>query len=100
MKEMIITKHLLESLDIEINYGDSEEAYICKLNEILQERIGAEITRSLNDKQLKELIDLQSSGDDLALQAWLASNVPELKDIVDDEVDILLGQISENAKDV
>lgn len=100
MKEMIITKHLLESLDIEINYGDSEEAYICKLNEILQERIGAEITRSLNDKQLKELIDLQSSGDDLALQAWLVNNVPELKDIVDDEVDILLGQISENAKDV
>lgn len=100
MKEIIITKHLLESLDIEINYGDSEEAYICKLNEILQERIGAEITRSLNDKQLKELIDLQSGGDDLALQAWLVNNVPELKDIVDDEVDILLGQISENAKDV
>lgn len=67
------------------------------LNDQLEERIGAEITASLDDEKLNELLDLQDKGDDEALGDWLEKNVPELQKIAEDERDILLGDLAENS---
>lgn len=61
----------------------------------LDERITNEIVAELDDEQLAQLKSLQeSSEDDLA--AWLKENVPALKEIIEDETAILLGEIAEH----
>lgn len=93
--EAIITKQLLASVGITIP-ADQEQTFIEHLNRTLQERIGTEITDSLEDAQLEELVELQQSDDEAAVQTWLKTNVPELDDIIKDEIDVLLGEIAEN----
>jgi len=70
------------------------------LNDQLEERIGAEITASLDDEKLNELLDLQEKGDDEAIGDWLETNVPELQKIAEDERDILLGDLTENSNGI
>ncbi len=89
----IITKELIESLNINLS-GQDAETLLTHLNETLQERVGAEITESLGDEQLKDLLDVQEKGDNQAVAVWLQANVPELEAIVQDEVDILLGEVA------
>lgn len=91
-----ITKALLDSAGISVKPED-EATLLDHLNTTLQERVGLEITDSLDDEQLEALATLQENGGAEAVQQWLTDNVPELGDIVKDEIDILLGEIAENA---
>lgn len=70
------------------------------LNEELEERIGEEITNTLDDEKLEALVQLQENGTDEEVSNWLQANVPELEQIVQDEIDILLGEIAENAEEL
>lgn len=90
-----ITKKLLLSVGINLD-ANEEEKLLVHLNETLEERVGIEITDSLDDNQLEELAKLQESGDDEATQAWMTINVPDLHEIIKDEIDILLGEIADN----
>ena len=90
-----ITKKLLLSVGINLD-ANEEENLLVHLNETLEERVGIEITDSLDDNQLEELAKLQESGDDEATQAWMTTNVPDLHEIIKDEIDILLGEIADN----
>lgn len=90
-----ITKKLLLSVGINLD-ANEEEKLLVHLNETLEERVGIEITDSLDDNQLEELAKLQESGDDEATQAWMTTNVPDLHEIIKDEIDILLGEIADN----
>jgi hypothetical protein len=94
--DQFITKQLLTSVGITVK-PEYEEALLDNLNATLQERVGLEITDSLDEAQLETLVSLQENGDSQAVQDWLTANVPELGDIVKDEIDILLGEIAENA---
>ena len=92
----IITKEILDEAGIDI--GDQDEAVLLEhLNETLQERVGAEITESLTDEELEELVKIQENGNDEEVGAWIEANVPELAEITQDEIDILLGELSENS---
>ena len=73
------------------------DTLLTHLNEQLEERIGAEITASLEDEKLNQLLELQEKGDDEAVGDWLGKNVPELQEIADDERDILLGDLAESS---
>jgi ribosomal protein L12E/L44/L45/RPP1/RPP2 len=97
--EPIITPTLLVAAGITIP-EDQIEALLESANDQLDERIGTEITESLEDDQLEELVTLQTRGDDEAVADWLAENVPELEQIIQDETDIMLGEIAANAKNV
>ena len=88
-----ITQQDLDAASI-IVAEDEVEAYLAQANQTLAERIGAEITDSLTDEEIDEMVDVQEAGDAAALQAWLIANVPELGEIVQDEVDILLGELA------
>lgn len=95
----LITKALLDEFGIELGDQD-EQVFLQHLNDTLDERVGTEITESLEDDQLKELMDLQEKGTDEEVGAWLDKNVPDLQEITQDEIDILLGELAENADDV
>ncbi len=95
--DTIITKDLLIAAGVNFKPED-EQTLIDHLNETLEERVGAEVVESLDDEQLEQLAALQESDDQDAIQAWMAENVPELEDIVKDEIDILLGEVAKDAK--
>lgn len=92
----IITRDLLEQAGINLENQDIN-ALLEHLNQELEERVGAEITASLSDEQLKEMLDTQEHASDEQLAEWLTTNVPELEQITQDEVDIILGELAENA---
>lgn len=94
--DMLITKEMLATAGITVAPNE-EDALLEHLNETLEERVGLEITNSLDDQQLDALAALQEQDDPTAIQQWLTDNVPELQDIIKDETDILLGEIAENA---
>lgn len=95
----IITKELLDEAGIDIADQDVE-ALLAHLNQTLEERVGTEITESLEDTQLEALVALQENGSDEEVGAWLEKNVPELTEITQDEIDIILGELSENAENI
>lgn len=93
--DQYITKESLDAFGISLGDQD-EESLLDHLNETLQERIGAEVATVLDDDKLKALLALQETADDAAIGEWLMRNVPELPQIVQDEIDILLGEIADN----
>jgi hypothetical protein len=91
-----ITKDSLLSLGINLD-GQDVDSLLDHLNDTLQERVGTELTESLNDEQLKTLVELQDKATDEEVGNWLEANVPEFEQIVKDEIDILLGELAENS---
>lgn len=95
--EDYITKDTLLALGIDLSDQDID-SLLAHLNDTVEERIGAEITESLSDAQLKELLALQeSTDDDDKIGEWIATHVPDYEQIVQDNIDITLGELAENA---
>jgi hypothetical protein len=92
----IITRELLEQAGVDLTNKDID-ALLDHLNQELEERVGGEITASLSDEQLKEMIDIQEHATEEQLIEWMTTNVPELDQITQDEIDIILGELAENA---
>jgi hypothetical protein len=92
----LITPEMLAQTGIVIADGQVAE-YLKLLNDQLTDRVGQAILDVLTDDQIDDLAEVQGSADDEALSAWLAENVKELDDIIQDEIDILLGEAAENS---
>jgi hypothetical protein len=90
-----ITEDSLKKLGINLE-GQDVASLLAHLNETLEERVGAEITEALDDTQLQTLVDLQEKATDEEVGDWLRTNVPEFEQIVQDEIDIALGELAEN----
>jgi hypothetical protein len=97
--EQYITKDALLALGINLEDKDVD-SLITHLNETVEERIGAEITEALDDAQLGELVKLQETASDEEIGAWIAEHVPDYKEIVQDNIDIVIGELADGADDV
>lgn len=93
----LITEEVIAAMGIQLS-EEAMKTLITHANDTLSERVGADIVASLDDEKLEAYVALQTKGDE-EISAWLASNVPELKEIVENERDIVLGEIAENADD-
>lgn len=92
----LLSPTLLENLGINL----SEEHYQALAEHFettLDERVINEIVLELSPEQAEQLANLQQAGDEEVL-TWLKTNVPDVAEIVADEVDILLGEIAENSE--
>lgn len=92
----LLNKQLLQDLGIQLNdqdYSLLEEHF----ETTLHERVINEVAFGLEPEQAQQLAAMQQASDDELLQ-WLSANVPDLADIVSDEVDILLGELAENSE--
>lgn len=98
MQPQYITQSTLETLGIDLT-GEDVDALLDDLNETLQERVGTEITQSLNEDQLKELVDLQESASEAEIGEWLQKNIPDMQQIIQNEIDILIGEIVEDEEE-
>lgn len=93
-----ISKEFLTSIGVDVDDATYDQL-IEHFGETLENRIVEEVVNSLSDEQVEELAKLNDqSGADL--QAWIKENVPQLQEIAQDEVDILLGELAENADQV
>jgi len=95
--DQYITKETLDEFGINLN-GQDEASLLEHLNDTLQERIGTEITAMLSDTKLKELVELQETASDEQMGTWLSENVPELQQIAEDEIAIIMGELSESTE--
>jgi len=92
----LLTPTLLENLGINLS-EEHYEALAEHFETTLNERVINEIVLELSPEQAEQLATLQQAGDEEVL-AWLKTNVPDVAEIVTDEVDILLGEIAENSE--
>ena len=92
----LLNKQLLD--DIGITLSDEDNARLSEHFETtLDERVAQEIVIELDDTQLTQLTELRN-GPEAELGAWLQANVPDLKEIIEDETAILLGELAENSE--
>lgn len=95
MQEQYVTLQTLQSFGVQVD--DATAASLLEhLNDTVEERIGAEITESLSDEQLKELLDLQEAGTEDQVGEWIAQHVPDYAQIVQDNIDITVGEVAQN----
>lgn len=91
----LLNKDFLTRIGVEIDditYDLLSDHYEHTLNE----RVMAEVVNYLDETQLVEL-DTIKNADDETVRNWLAVNVSELDEIIEDEVAILLGELAEHA---
>lgn len=92
----VINKQLLA--DVGIYLSDEEyESFSKEYEAELDNRIVDEIVDGLTPKQLEQLSH-HKEGPEHELQEWLAANVPNLKDIVEQETAILIGEVAESSE--
>ena len=94
MNHQFITKDNLEALGIDLSNRDVD-ALLAELNNALQERVSVEITESLNGEQLQELLEIQETASADELTAWLERHVPNLQQVVQEEIDVILGELAD-----
>ena len=91
-----ITEETLQAFNVTLE-GQDKALLLEHLNETLQERVGTEVAATLSKAKMEELLDKQESLNDEEMGAWLMQNVPELPQIVEDEINILMGELNENS---
>ena len=92
----ILTPDIVRNLSIELAEADIQ-SLAEHFEATLDERVINEIVLGLTPEQAQQLAELQQAGDDTILE-WLQANVPDLADIVADEIDILLGELAESSE--
>lgn len=97
--QQLITEDTLVALGIQLD-DNQMKTLVEHANQTLSERVGTDIVESLDDEKLEEYLAIQQSQDEEKTSAWLTENVPELKEIVENERDILLGELAENAESI
>lgn len=95
--QQYITIETLQDFGIEVDQSTAA-TLLAHLNDTIEERIGAEIIESLDDEQLKELLALQETGTEDQVGEWIATHVPEYEQIVQDNIDITVGELAEGAE--
>ena len=93
----IVTKAQLNSIGINLP-EDQMQALIQHIEDTINSQIGEEIVESLDDAQLKELVQMQD--DDASaeeIDAWIRARVPEYDEIIEDNVAIVLGELANNS---
>jgi len=91
-----IDKDLLTSLGISLPENEAAD-FLQYLYTTLEERVGNAITQLLNDDEFDDLMDLELKADDATIEAWVRQHVPDYANLVQDEFDILMGELAEHA---
>lgn len=95
MTDFKLHKQFLTNLGV--NLTDDELTVLAEhIESTLSERVIDEIVLLLDDDQAAELASLKGA-DNSIVESWLDQNVTDLKEIIEDEVDIMLSELAESA---
>lgn len=93
--DVLLSKQFLQDIGVSLD----EQAYRAlsqHYEETLNERVITEVVDGLDEVQLEHLQALKDAELNI-LRDWLVANVPDLSQIIEDEVAILLGELAENS---
>ena len=97
IRATIVTKAQLNSIGINLP-DDQMQALIQHVEDTINSQIGEEIVESLDDDQLKELVQMQDNDASAEeIDAWIRERIPEYDEIIEDNVAIVLGELVENS---
>ena len=94
----ILTKEFLNDIGAHMDDATLEQ-FSANYETELDNRVINEIIDELTPEQAEQLTHYKNAGEQ-ALQQWLAENVPNLAEIIDQETAILLGEIAEHSNDL
>lgn len=94
----LLNQNFLQTIGVTID-EPMAEAFNDHFEETLKQRVLDGVIDTLSDQELEELISIREQGDEV-LQNWLQERVPDFKQIVEDEVAILIGELVENADSI
>ncbi len=80
--------------------GEELNALLEHINEKIETAIGEEVIEELDDEQLKEMAQLEETSTDEELAVWIAQHVPVYKEIVEDNIAIVLGDLAESSDQI
>ncbi len=90
-----ISTKILEELGIELPETEQEKL-LDHLQTTLDNRVGEEVVSFLSTEQLDEYMQLQETANLASQHAWLLKALPDLDEIVEDEYNILIGELADN----
>lgn len=93
-----LSKEFLESLGITLDDATYTH-FVNHFDDTLREQIIDSIIDNLTDEQLEAFSHLPQDNEQ-ELWSWLQTNIPDLGEIVQDEIDILLGELAENSDQI
>lgn len=91
-----INETTLSELGIEL--GDTTPELLNLIKAQLNERTGIAIIELLDEDQAAELMTLNEVGNAKEVQTWLATNLPQYKEVIQDEFDILMAEVANNVE--
>lgn len=91
----LLSHELLEQIGVTMS-PDDMDLLSTHFETTLDERVTNEVIAELSDEQVDALAQLRE-GSDAQLSEWLKQNVPDLKEIIEDETAILLGELAEHS---
>lgn len=82
--------------DMGLNLGEAEiTSLLMEVNEELNGRVGVALMDELADEQLQEYRDFEEGATPEQKLKWFSERVKDVPQIVQDEVDIVLGELAE-----
>lgn len=90
-----LSKHFIESIGVTMD-DSTFNLFKEHFEDTLMHRVAKHITDDLDDQQTQQLEPLLKSHDEQAWQ-WLLQNIPNIKELIQREVDILLSELAENS---
>lgn len=95
---MGLTREFLSGIGVDMDDA-MFQAFGEHFDATLHERVIDHVVHTLNDEQVHELADLRQSDSDQVWQ-WLQANVPNLSEIVRQEVDAALSDVVRSSDDL
>ena len=93
-----LPKDFLSDIGIELDNA-TYVVFAEHFEDTLSQRIIDEIIDTLDEARIVEFNQMQNASSEHLWQ-WVQTNVPELPEIIQEEVDILLGELAENAEHI
>jgi len=94
-----ITENDLHKLGIDL-IGNELTSLLDHLNEELNDRVGESILRELSDDQIDEYNEIMKTDDDNIIGGWILKQIPDFQQIVQDEINVVLGEVAEKSTEI
>lgn len=88
-------------VEMGINLKENEMiAFLERINNELNDRVGTELLEELSIEKIDEYNVFAQTADPMQIGQWLYDEIPEFNEIIQDEIDIMLGDIAEDVEGI
>ena len=77
--------------------AEEKKKMLAHIYETLELRVGMKLAENMSDGQLDEFEKLMDTGNEAGALTWLETNVPNYKDVVASELEVLKNEIKQTA---